>query len=132
VVGFLALITAALGILNTLVMSVNERRKEIGVVKSLGAHEGDIRRLFLVESAVIGAVGSVLGILLGRLGTFVVGLVMKAIMTREDMPQYEPFAFPLWLILLALAFGIGVSVLAGTFPAARAASVDPVEALRGE
>jgi hypothetical protein len=132
IVGLLALITSALGILNTLVMSVTERRREIGVLKSLGADEGFIRRLFLVESACIGAIGSAVGILLGWLGTRIVSLVIKAIMARERMPLMEPFALPAWLILLSLAFGIGVAVLAGTYPAARAARVDPVEALRGE
>jgi putative ABC transport system permease protein len=132
VVGILALITAALGILNTLVMSVNERRKEIGIIKSLGADEGWLRHLFLVESAVIGAAGSAVGIGLGWIGTRIVSIVIRAIMAREQMPQYEPFALPVWLVLLALAFGIGVSVLAGTYPAARAARVDPVEVLRGE
>jgi putative ABC transport system permease protein len=132
VVGFLALVTAALGILNTLVMSVNERRKEIGVIKSLGADESWLRSLFLIESALIGAAGSLVGVVLGWLGTKVVSFVIKAIMAREEMPAYEPFALPAWLVLLALAFGVGVSVLAGTYPAARAARVDPVEALRSE
>lgn len=132
VVGLLALLTAALGIVNTLVMSVSERRKEIGVIKALGADERDIRHLFLIESAVIGAAGAAAGIALGWLGTRVVSLVLKAYMAREQMPLYEPFDLPVWLVALAMAFGIGVSVLAGTFPAARAARVDPVEALRGE
>ncbi len=67
VVGLLALVTASLGIINTLLMSVLERRREIGVIKALGAEERDIRILFLVESGVIGAVGSTLGIICGWL-----------------------------------------------------------------
>ena len=132
VVGLIALVTASLGIINTLVMSITERRREIGILKSLGADEGDIRRLFLMESAVIGALGSVVGIIAGWVGTRVVAAIAKVIMEREDMPIFDPFALPLWLMALALGFGILVSVAAGIYPAGRAARVDPVEALRSE
>jgi putative ABC transport system permease protein len=132
VVGLIALVTASLGIINTLVMSITERRREIGILKSLGSGEGEIRRLFLVESAVIGLVGSALGIVIGWVGTRVVALVAKTIMEREDMPVFDPFALPLWLIALAMSFGLLISLLAGLYPAARAARVDPVEALRNE
>jgi len=132
IIGLLALVTASLGIINTMLMSILERRREIGVIKSLGADERDIKRLFLVESGVIGAVGAVLGIALGWVGTRVVTLVIQEIMKREEMPVFDPFAFPLWLILLSFAFGLAVSLLAGYYPSARAARVDPVEALRAE
>ena len=132
VIGLIALLTASLGIINTLVMSINERRREIGILKSLGAAEGDIRRLFLVESGVIGVVGSVTGVAIGWAATRVVAAIAKIIMEREDMPVFDPFALPLWLVGLAIAFGLSVSVAAGLYPAARAARVDPVEALRSE
>lgn len=132
VIGVIALITAALGIINTLVMSITERRREIGILKSLGGYENDIRMLFLVESAAIGAVGATAGILVGWIGTRVVAMILRIIMEREDIPPFDPFAMPAWLIALALAFGVSVSVLAGLFPAARASRVDPVEALRTE
>jgi putative ABC transport system permease protein len=132
VIGLIALVTASLGISNTLVMSVTERRREIGILKSLGAHESDIRWLFLVESGMIGAIGAAVGIFVGWLGTRVVALIARTIMEREDMPVFDPFALPMWLIGLAFAFGVLVSVIAGLYPAARAARVDPVEALRSE
>jgi putative ABC transport system permease protein len=132
VIGLIALVTASLGISNTLVMSVTERRREIGILKSLGAHESDIRWLFLVESGMIGAIGAAVGILVGWFGTRVVAQIARTIMEREDMPVFDPFALPLWLICLAFAFGVLVSVTAGLYPAARAARVDPVEALRSE
>jgi len=132
IVGLIALATASLGIINTLVMAVSERRREIGVLKSLGADEGVIRGLFLMESAVIGAVGSALGLIIGWGATRIVTLVLKEIMKREDMPIFDPFDLPLWLVGLALAFGLAVSLAAGLYPAARAARVDPVEALRSE
>ncbi|MDH3196680.1 MAG: ABC transporter permease [Candidatus Krumholzibacteria bacterium] len=132
VVGLIALATASLGIINTLVMAVSERRREIGILKSLGANEGVIRGLFLMESAVIGAVGSALGVTVGWGATRVVTLVAKEIMKREDMPIFDPFALPVWLVALAISFGVAVSLAAGLYPAARAARVDPVEALRSE
>ncbi len=131
-VGLVALATAALGIVNTMLMSISERRREIGVLKSLGADEREIRGLFLAESALIGALGSALGILLGWLVARVASLIAKAIMAKEGVPEMELFLTPLWLVLGAFLFGILISLLAGAAPAARAARVDPVTALRGE
>jgi hypothetical protein len=132
VIGLIAVVTASLGIINTLVMSITERRREIGILKSLGADERDIRWLYLVESAVMGAAGSSLGIAVGWAGTRVVAVIIKHFMQREDMPIFDPFALPLWLIVLSLSFGVIMSLLAGLYPAAAAARVDPVEALRTE
>ncbi len=132
VVGLIALFTASLGIVNTMFMSISERRREIGVLKSLGADERDIRWLFLVESAVIGFLGTIGGILFGWGITRVVSAAAKAFMRKEGIPTTELFALPLWLVLIALAVGVGISVAAGLYPAARAARVDPVAALRNE
>ena len=132
VVGLIALITASLGIVNTMVMSITERRKEIGVLKSLGADELDIRKLFLVESGVIGAIGTLTGILMGWVITRIVSAAAQAYMKNQGITPMDLFALPLWLFLIALGVGVGVSVLAGFYPAARAARVDPVEALRND
>jgi putative ABC transport system permease protein len=132
VFGLIALVTAALGIINTLVMSILERRKEIGVMKSLGADERDIRNLFLTESGVIGFTGSLIGILLGWGVSRIASYIAKAYMASEGISPVELFRLPLWLFLAALALGTLVSVIAGLYPASRAARVDPVEALRSE
>jgi len=132
IVGLIALVTASLGIVNTMVMSILERRREIGILKSLGADERDIRLLFLVESGVIGAAGSVIGICLGWLGSRIASLVARALMARQGLESIELFYMPPWLVATALAIGIGVSLAAGYYPASRAAAVDPVEALRNE
>ncbi|MGA2622682.1 MAG: FtsX-like permease family protein [Bacteroidota bacterium] len=131
-VGLLALFTASLGIVNTMVMSILERKREIGIFKSLGADEGEIRVLFLVESAVIGFIGSVVGIASGWVITRIATVIAHFYMRREGIPEMELFALPLWLIFVALTVGIGVAVLAGSYPAARAARIDPVEALRND
>ncbi len=132
VVGLIALITASLGIINTMVMSVNERKREIGVLKSLGADESDIRYLFLVESGIIGVIGTSAGIFIGWGITRIVSAVAQSYMEREGITAMELFSLPLWLIGIALVIGIGVSIVAGFYPAARASRVDPVAALRNE
>ncbi len=132
VIGLIALVTASLGIVNTMVMSITERRKEIGILKALGADEREIRQIFLAESGAIGFVGSAVGILTGWLATRLVAVIAKVIMQRNEMPIFDPFTLPVWLIFVALAFGMLVSLLAGAYPSGRAARVDPVEALRGE
>jgi len=132
IVGLVALITASLGIANTMVMSILERTREIGVLKSLGADELYIRLLFLVESGVIGVLGAVVGILSGWIVTRVISLIARIIMERQGWDIVELFAMPIWLILTAFLFGLLVSLAAGYFPASRAARVDPVQALRND
>jgi putative ABC transport system permease protein len=132
VVGLIALITASLGIVNTMVMSIIERKREIGILKSLGADERDIGILFLFESGVIGIVGTVLGIFIGWLITRLVSIIAQSYMSNQGIPSMDLFALPLWLIIISLVVGVGVSVLAGSYPASRAAKVDPVEALRND
>jgi putative ABC transport system permease protein len=131
-IGLIALSTASLGIVNTMVMSINERRREIGILKSLGAYETDIRALFLVESGAIGFLGTTAGIAFGWIITRVASAIAKHFMEKEGIPAVDLFAMPLWLIGIAVTVGVGVSVVAGLYPAARAARVDPVAALRNE
>jgi len=132
IVGLIALVTASLGIINTMVMSIVERRREIGVLKSLGADERDIRRLFLAESGMIGAIGAGVGILFGWLIARAASLISQAIMRQREIPTMDLFDTPLWLIAIAFLFGLCVSLAAGLYPASRAARVDPVEALRND
>ncbi len=132
IIGFIALLTASLGIANTMIMAIIERRREIGILKSLGADEREIKILFLAESGVIGLMGAVLGIIFGWAISRVVSLAVKIFMEKQGVEPFELFSLPLWLILTALFFGVMVSLLAGYYPASRAARVNPVEALRSE
>jgi putative ABC transport system permease protein len=101
-------------------------------MKSLGADESTIRRLFLAESATIGSVGAIGGIALGWIISRIASVIAKAFMAKEGVDPIELFALPWWLIGIAFALGFVVSLLAGYYPARRAARVDPVEALRNE
>jgi hypothetical protein len=129
-VGTIALITASLGIVNTMVMSILERTREIGVLKSLGADDGDIRLMFLVESGLMGIIGAAIGIVFGYAITRLATAIAHSYMAKEGVPLFEIFSFPLWLVAGALAFGLIVSLAAGLYPSSRASRVDPVEALR--
>lgn len=131
-IGLIALVTASLGIANTMIMSILERRREIGVLKALGADDSDIRRIFLYEAGAIGTLGATFGIIVGWVITRIVSFVAQSFMRREGIEVIELFALPLWLIAIALTFGIVVSLLAGYYPARRAARLDPVESLRNE
>ncbi len=130
--GSLALAVATLGIVNTLVMAILERRREIGVLKALGAADGDVKQLFFVEAGVMGLAGGVFGVLLGWLIgqslTFATNIYLK----RQQLPGVQISSVPWWLIAGAIGFALLVSLIAGLYPASRAAKLNPVDALRYE
>ncbi|MGH9692210.1 MAG: ABC transporter permease [Candidatus Acidiferrales bacterium] len=130
--GSLALVVASLGIINTLVMAILERRREIGVLKALGAADRDIRRLFFVEAGAMGLLGGVLGVCLGWLIGFGMNFGTNVYLRRQVLPAITVSSVPWWLVGAAIAFSIAVSLAAGLYPASRAAQLNPVEALRYE
>jgi len=128
----LALAVATLGIVNTLVMAILERRREIGVLKALGASDADVKRLFFVEAGVMGFVGGIGGVVLGWLIGRALTLATNIYLKRQELPSVEISSVPLWLVLFGIGFAVGVSLIAGLYPASRAAKLDPVQALRYE
>ena len=130
--GSLALAIATLGIVNTLVMAILERRREIGVLKALGASDSDVQQLFFVEAGVMGILGGVLGVAagwaLGRAITF----GTNTYLARQNLNSIQLTSVPWWLALAALVIAVLVSLAAGLYPASRAAKLNPVDALRYE
>jgi len=129
-IGTIALVVAALGIINTMVMSILERTREIGIMKAIGGSENEIKGIFFVEAGIIGLLGGVFGLGLGWAVTRIANTVANVYVARQGGPHIDYFYIPLWLVLGAVAFSILVSLLAGMYPAIRAARVNPVEALR--
>lgn len=130
--GSLALAVATLGIINTLVMAILERRREIGVLKALGAADRDVKQLFFVEAGVMGLLGGVLGVGFGWFIGIGVTWGTNIYLHRQNLPSAHVFSVPWWLVLGGIAFAVLVSLVAGLYPASRAARLNPVEALRYE
>jgi putative ABC transport system permease protein len=117
--GAVALLVGAIGIANIMVISVLERRGEIGLRRALGATRRHISSQFLAESALLAALGGVAGLLLGALATFV-----------YSQAQGQPMVIPTYALIAAPAAGLLIGGLAGLYPAAKAARLSPTEALR--
>ncbi len=130
--GSLALAVATLAIINTLVMAVLERRREIGVMKAIGASDRDVKRLFFAEAGAMGFFGGILGIGLGFAIGKAINLGTAVYMHHHQLPSEAVWILPPWLIGAAIAFSIVVSLLAGLYPASRAARLDPVQTLKYE
>jgi len=130
--GGLALVVASLGIVNTLVMAILERRREIGILKALGASDGDVKKLFFTEAGCMGLLGGVFGVLLGWAIGRGINFGANVYLHRQNLPSIELTAVPVWMVFFAIAISIGVSLAAGLYPASRAAKLNPVEALRYE
>jgi putative ABC transport system permease protein len=126
------LAVASIGIVNTLVMAILERRREIGIMKALGASDADVRGLFFAEAGAMGLVGGAVGVTLGWAIGRLINFGMNIYLARQHFPPAQIWSVPLWLVLSAISFSIVVSLLSGLYPASRAARLDPVQALRYE
>jgi putative ABC transport system permease protein len=132
VFGSLALAVASIGIVNTLVMAILERRREIGIMKAIGASDTDVKKLFFAEAGVMGLLGGALGVALGWTIGRVINAGTNVYLKQQSLAPEQIWFVPWWLVGGAIGFAIVVSLLSGLYPASRAARLDPVQALRYE
>ena len=130
--GSLALAVASIGIVNTLVMAILERRREIGIMKAIGASDADVKRLFFAEAGAMGILGGFVGVALGWTIGRVINAGTNIYLRRQSLPPDNFWSVPWWLVGAAIGFSLIVSLASGLYPAARAARLDPVQALRYE
>ena len=130
--GSLALTVASIGIVNTLVMAILERRREIGIMKAIGASDADVKKLFFAEAGAMGVLGGVVGVVFGWAIGQVINFGTNIYLKRQSIPPEHFWAVPWWLAVFAIIFALIVSLVSGLYPASRAARLDPVQALRYE
>lgn len=129
--GGISLLVASFGIANTMIMSILERTREIGIMKAIGAEDREIKLIFFVEAAVLGFVGGVVGVLLAwGIDAVANRLAYRFILKPQGASFVDFFSLPPYLSIGAILFALLVSILAALYPATRAARIDPVKALR--
>ena len=138
-VGAIALLVAAIGIANTMIMSVLERTREIGVLKAVGATNRDVMSIFIAEAGAIGLLGGLAGVGFGWLVTRIIDLIAVASIQAQTAAQGGSVegltniaVIPAWLPVLAISVAVVVGLVAGIVPALRAVQLNPVVALKYE
>ncbi len=135
-IGGISLFVAALGITNTMIMSIYERTKEIGVMKVIGANLRDIRKMFLIEAGLIGFVGGLMGLAISFLVSFLMNTVLLEVMSSvlSAMGGYGSSIsiIPWYVAVGALVFATVIGIMAGYYPARRAMHLSALESLRNE
>jgi putative ABC transport system permease protein len=136
-VGAIALLVAAIGIANTMAMSILERTREIGLMKAVGATNRDILSIFLGEAAGIGFLGGVGGVVIGWLAAQAINVIAIIYLAGQasqqgGAPPSVAVYTPVWLPIFALVFSTFIGMLSGLYPALRAATMIPVQALKYE
>jgi putative ABC transport system permease protein len=129
----IALLVAAIGIANTMVMSVLERTREIGLMKALGAQNRDVLGVFLAEASAIGLIGGIVGVLIGIGGSQIIDVIAISYLSTQGSSDITSIVLtPVWLPVFAIMFSMVIGLLAGIYPAFRAVQLDPVRALKYE
>jgi ABC-type antimicrobial peptide transport system permease subunit len=131
-IGGIALIVAAVGVVNTMIMSILERTREIGVMRAVGARRSTISRLFTIEASLLGFFGGVIGLGIGYGAVLVANPFINKQLQSNNIQSSNIITLPIWLILSVIGLTTLIGVFAGLYPARRAARLDPVEALHYE
>lgn len=130
--GGIALVVSAIGMFNTMTVTLLERTKEIGIMRTIGASPSDIKWLFVSESIIVGFLGGVSGILMGVTLGFVVNILLNLAASQFGGQSVSLFAFPMGFLVFIAVFSGAVGYLTGIFPARRAAQLNPLDAIRYE
>ncbi len=138
--GAISLFVAALGITNTMIMSISERTREIGIMKALGCYVRDIRIMFLTEAGAIGLLGGIIGCILSAIISFIINIVglggpspaniLGAVIGGEGVSRIS--VIPVWLLLFAVVFSVVIGLGSGYYPANKAVQIPALEAIKGE
>ncbi|NTV40983.1 MAG: ABC transporter permease [Candidatus Moranbacteria bacterium] len=128
--GIIALFVSAIGMFNTMTITLLERTEEIGIMKSIGASDAGISLMFFMESAIMGFLGGVSGVFIGWLGGLIFNTAINLIAARFGGEQVSLFYSPLWFVFSIIVFSTIVGFLTGIVPARRASKIDPLDALR--
>ena len=140
-IGGVAMLVSAINIANTMIMSIYERTREIGIMKVLGCKVGDVKKLFLFEAGLIGFIGGTIGVGLSYIvswlmnkygGDIFSGLMGGGMYYGEQQAQTAMSVIPIWLPFFAAGFGILVGLVSGFFPALRATRISAIEAMKNE
>ena len=131
-IGGIALVVAAIGVVNTMIMAILERTREIGVMRAVGAKRGTVSRLFTIEASLLGFWGGVVGVAVGYGLTSLANVFINKQLLSNGLAARNIITLPPWLIITVIAITTLIGMLAGLYPARRAAKLDPVEALRYE
>lgn len=132
VFGGIALLVSAIGMFNTMTVTLLERTKEIGIMRTLGAAPNDVKYLFVSESVVVGFMGGVSGIVMGVVFGVTVNIFLNVLASQFGGQAVSLFSFPLTFLVFIALFSAGVGYLTGIFPAKRAAKLNPLDAIRYE
>lgn len=130
VFGGIALIVSAIGMFNTMTVTLLERTGEIGIMRTLGASSGDIKILFISEAVIVGFLGGIMGIIFGTTIGFVLNTMMNVAAANFGGKSVALFSFPIPFLLFIASFSAVVGFLTGVFPARRAAALNPLDAIR--
>jgi len=130
--GGVALIVSAIGMFNTMTVTLLERTKEIGIMRTIGASPSDIKYLFVAESIIVGFLGGLSGILMGVVFGFSVNILLNIVASQFGGQSVQLFSFPIWFLTFIALFSAGVGYLTGIFPARRASQLNPLDAIRYE
>jgi putative ABC transport system permease protein len=122
----ISLLVAATSIFNVMMMSVTERIREIGILRSIGTQKGEVRRMFLYEAVILGLVGAGIGAVMSVILGWLV--VLAIVGTTKYFFTYQSLVY----VPMAMTIGIAICIFSGVYPAWKAANLDPIEALRAE